>query len=258
METTEIKTNQMAITLDKSVEAVITNNALGFEKAYVIATAIDKLKSLLTPDYMKPIMSLQNQSNGFKTDELSGYGEQVVKKCLIDAVLIGVQPYGNHFNIIKGNTYITKEGFGYLLKNYKGLSYEIIPSLPRISKDGTSAAIVMKIKWSIEGKSFEREIDFAVKCNAHMGADGVIGKATRKARAWLYGNVTGTEMPEGDTEDVKIKITSIPINKEAERIELMIADCKSLNELEKLKVYINSDSLTEIYEMKFNDLSNPA
>src|SRR6187551_1080575 len=138
--------------LNESVGSVIQSDGLiGFEKAFLIARATGELKKLLTPEYMKPIMELQGNKLGFKTDKDSsgGYPEAVVKNCLIEAVLIGLQPYGNQFNIIAGNMYPTKEGFGYLLINFNGLSYEIIPSLPRIGSDKTSAAIVMKIKWSL-------------------------------------------------------------------------------------------------------------
>src|SRR6185295_14617871 len=103
------------------------------------------------------------------------YPEEVVKNCLIEAVLTGVQPFGNQFNIIAGNCYITKEGFGYLLANYSGLSYEIIPALPRINADKSSAAIVMKIKWTLNSIEKERELEIPVKMNSFMGTDAVIG-----------------------------------------------------------------------------------
>lgn len=194
---------QVAKQLNDSVSSVISeNNLIGFEKAYLIAKAAEKLQSLLTPEYMKPIMALQGNRLGFKTDKdkEKGYDEATVKNCLIEAVLTGVQPFGNQFNIIAGNCYITKEGFGYLLGNFKGLSYEIVPSLPRIDTTKGSAAVSMKIKWRLGTHEGERDIDFAIKVNNFMGADAVIGKATRKARAWLYSTITGVEIGDGDVE----------------------------------------------------------
>jgi len=172
----ETNQNQLEIAkkLNASVVAVIgSDKMMGFEKAYQIANAVKDLKTLLTPECMKPIMQLQGNRLGFKTDKdaANGYPEEAVKNCLIEAVLTGVQPFGNQFNIIAGNCYITKEGFGYLLNNMKGLVYEIIPSLPRINPDKTSAAIVVKIKWSIGGETKEREIDLPIKMNSFMGAD---------------------------------------------------------------------------------------
>ncbi|MFK5282891.1 hypothetical protein ACI3PL_25325, partial [Lacticaseibacillus paracasei] len=80
-------------------------------------------------------MALQGNRLGFKTDKdkSGGYPESVVKNCLIEAVLLGIQPTGNQFNIIAGNMYPTKEGCGYLLNNFKGLSYNLVCSLPRIN-----------------------------------------------------------------------------------------------------------------------------
>jgi hypothetical protein len=209
--------NEVIEKLNTSVSSVLSANGLiGFEKAYLIATAAGELKKLLTSDYMKPIMDLQGNRLGFKTDKDNGkgYDEAIVKNCLIEAVLMGVQPFGNQFNIIAGNSYITKEGFGYLLSKVPGLSYKIVPSLPRINQNNSGAAIVMKVKWTIDGVSSEEDLDIPVKMNQYMGTDAVIGKATRKARAWLYNTITGSETPEGDATDTDAKVVSSKINED--------------------------------------------
>jgi len=248
---------ELAKQLDSSVLSVIGQDTLsGFEKAFQIASATGKLKELLTPEYMKPIMDLQGNRLGFKTDKDSdkGYSEPVVKNCLIEAVLTGVQPFGNQFNIIAGNCYITKEGFGYLLKNFRGLSYDIVPSLPRINADSTSAAIVMKIKWTLNGVAKEQDLDIPIKMNKFMGTDAVIGKATRKARAWLFNTITGSEIADGDAGEIDSrasKATATEVNKEAERVTLMIADCKTVDELDNLYEQTPSD-LTEQLSELFN------
>lgn len=214
METTTKETGKLEIAkrLNENVLSVLTSEQLiGFEKAYLIADAVGKLKTLLTPEYMKPIMQLQGSRLGFKTDKdkEGGYPESVVRDCLIDAVLSGVQPFGNQFNIIAGNMYITKEGFGYLLNNMKGLSNEISFALPRIGSDKTSAAVVAKISWSFNGgEKKEREIDFPIKMNSYMGTDAVLGKATRKARAWLFNTINGTEFGDGDVTDSEAIVIS--------------------------------------------------
>lgn len=233
---TTIPNGEIAQKLNNSVLSVLSSDQLmGFEKAYLIANAAGELKKLLTPQYMKPIMDLQGNRLGFKTDKDiaqgggkgPGYPEEVVKNCLIEAVLMGVQPFGNQFNIIAGNSYITKEGFGFLLANYKGLYYEITPDLPRINGDKTSAAIDMNIEWTLEGVTKTKKIPFPIKMNAYMGTDAVIGKATRKARAWLYNTITGSEMPEGDTQDIDAKIISTEIKNPA------IEDLEMLFEMKK-------------------------
>lgn len=258
------ETKQMVIAkkLNNSVLKVLTSEKLlGFEKAYLIANAVQELKVVLTPEYMKPIMALQSNKLGFKTDKDSsgGYPEETVKNCLIEAVLMGVQPFGNQFNIIAGNSYITKEGFGYLLANLEGLSYEIIPQLPRIKDQ--SAAVMMKIKWTYGGVTKEREIDFPIKVNQFMGADAVIGKATRKARAWLFNTITGSEISDGDVMDVEGKVVSTTINNkktaeeaEAERIALMIQDAKTKEELESLREHVQPEQL-ELFNEKLKSFS---
>jgi len=174
---------------------------MGFEKAFLVSNAIAELKNLLTSEYMNPIMNLQGNKLGFKTDKDStgGYKEDVVKNCLIEAVLFGLQPTGNQFNIIAGNMYATKEGMGHLLSKISGLVYDIVPELPRI-KEG-SGAVVMNIEWTLNGHTRSKKIDIPVKVNNFMGTDAVLGKATRKARKWLYDTITGTEIPEGDISD---------------------------------------------------------
>ena len=200
------KFQTLSAELNTTVMSVINSEAVsGFEKAYTVATAIGKLNEALTPEYMKPILALQGNRLGFKTDKDKdgGYDAVTVKRCLIEAVLMGLQPYGNEFNIIAGNAYATKEGLGSVLKNFKGLSYEIIPGVPNMKASDGNAEVIMGIKWMLNEAKQEREIKFVIKVNAYMGADAVIGKATRKARKWLHDTISGFEIPEGDVADIK-------------------------------------------------------
>ena len=215
--------NEIVLKLNESIALGSEANKMqGFEKAFKLATASEQLKQLLTPDYMKPILALQGNKLGFKTDKDSekGYPVEIVKNCIIEAVLTGVQVVGNQFNIIAGNCYITKEGFGYILNNYPGLSYEIIPKLPRMSTDGKSAAITMQITWNLNnGVNKIREIEFPVKVNNYMGLDAIIGKATRKARAWLYNSLSGLEIADGDIQDLKAEVVSSQLTEKPEVIK---------------------------------------
>lgn len=235
METKLIVNTDIVQKLNENVFAVIgAENLVGFEKAYLIATAAGELKKLLSPEYMKPIMDLQGNKLGFKTDrdKDGGYPEATVKNCLIEAVLTGVQPFGNQFNIIAGNCYITKEGFGYLLAHYKGLYYEITPELPRINADKSSAAIIMNVEWVLSGITKTKKVEIPVKMNTAMGTDAVIGKATRKARAWLYNTITGSEISDGDIMDADSRVIATKINgTESEMI--LFEDIEVLLELKK-------------------------
>jgi hypothetical protein len=236
MQELQIRQNELAVKLNNSVAKVLTTKQiLGFEKANIIAEAIGELKVLLSNEYMKPIMALQGNRLGFKSDKdkEGGYPIETVKNCLIEAVLTGVQPFGNQFNIIAGNCYITKEGFGYLLANYTGLVYSIIPQLPRIKDQ--SGAVIMDIEWTLNGVKYNKSIDFAIKVNNFMGTDAVIGKATRKARAWLYNTISGCEVADGDANDNDARKTIIISTTES-------IDPNELHELFELKKDVLSDS----------------
>lgn len=214
---------KIANNLDQSVLAVIGSDGMqGFSRAYMVAAAADTIQKQLTDEYMKPIMALQGHKLGFKTDKDTnkdggkgpGYPIDVVRSCLIEAVLTGVEPTGNHFNIIASNCYLTKEGFGFLLKKIEGLTHELIFDLPRINPEKTSAAVKVKIRWKIgHGGWEEREMEFPIKMNAYMGTDAVIGKGTRKARAWLFNTLMNTEIADGDIMDV----SHVELNKKEEQ-----------------------------------------
>lgn len=240
--------------IDAKVLAVIGSPTLaGFEKAHLVAVAISEMKVMMTDQYMQPILSLQGTKLGFRTDKdkTGGYPVDVVRTCLIEAVLVGVQPVGNHFNIISGNMYLTKEGCGYLLNRYKkkmGLRCDIICSLPRISADKTSAAVDVTIKWTMPGQTPEpgqshangEVIPIPIKIDQYASVDSVIGKATRKARAWLLSTITGVELIDGEVEDAKATVISSTVREstadiEMRRIKLMISDCKTIEEVDLLQ-----------------------
>ena len=235
-------------------------NVNNFEKSYTMALAIKELSTLLSADYMKPIMFLQGNKLGFKTDKDKdgGYPEATVKNCLIEATLLGLESTGNHFNIIAGNMYATKEGLGHLLNKIKGLKWRVIPGIPQI-KDN-SALITMKIEWSMNGGKQEvQELPIPIKVNNFMGVDAVIGKATRKARHWLFNNLTGIEVGEGDVQDiVHVVVDSKPTqpniqDKETERLKSLISQCKTTTELEILLPEVG-DNLQSFYQEKYDEI----
>lgn len=254
-----INYTELAQKLDENVLSVIGSETIkGFEKAFMISSAIGRLKELITSEYMKPIMELQGNRLGFKTDKDKdgGYPEAVVKNCLIEAVLMGVQPAGNQFNIIAGNTYITKEGFGYLLKGVKGLKYDISFELPRINTDKSSAAIVAKIHWEMNNEKNDKSIELPIKMNAYMGTDAVIGKATRKARAWLFNTINGTEFGDGDITDhdatvVETKTIEIVSKEDLELLFEMkkpSMDAKEITEAERIIKYEEKNSYSKLHK----------
>jgi hypothetical protein len=273
MTTTQEKTADIAKKLNEQVALVQKNDFAGFERAYILADAIAQLNEILTPQYMKPIMALQGNKLGFKTDkdDDGGYPEAVVKRCLIEAVLTGLQPVGNQFNIISGNMYPTKEGCGYLLNNTEGLTdWKITPELPRmtIRDDGSgSAAIKMNIERTFKGESTTDQIDFPIKVNKRMGTDAVIGKATRKARAWLLNNINKklgkSEITDGDVQDVKFEVmgeekkTLTKEEIEEDRIIKLIQACGSLSKLHELEKHAATEKAKASFEARKQELLTP-
>jgi len=266
---TEIKTiteSQSLVSqeLNNQVLAVLSNKVEGFEKAFIMASALQTLDKLLTPEFMEPIMALQGSNLGFKVDKM--YSMQEVKDCLKDAVLLGLQPTGNEFNIIAKNMYPTRQGFGSLLKKINGLKYSISYSNPTFTTDKTSANCIATIKWELNGEKNVQEQEFAIKSNAYATADAILGKAERKARRWLFNTVEGTDIPDGDVTDIGfVDITQKKTHqetsksKEYDRVVKHIEhkDTISFAVLSKCKAAITESDhdLKEMYVRKVIDLA---
>jgi cell division septation protein DedD len=193
------KVQQMDVVYREFAMAM-ANDDNPFTNTFLTAQAIQTLEEAITPAMMKCIMRLQNSQLGFKTDNKSGYPEVVVKRCVIAAALRGVTPVGNQFNIISGNAYITKEGFGFLVKKIHGLTdFKISFSIPEMEKSG--AVVHFKSVWQMNGLKDSMEGDIPIRINSGMGADAVLGKAERKAKCRIYNRITGSELTDGDAGD---------------------------------------------------------
>lgn len=264
--------------LNSQILAVLSNNAQGFQKAFVMAQAISTLKEKLTPEYMQPIMQLQGTTLGFKTDKDlvknnntgkyekgPGYSMEIVRDCLIEMVLIGLQPTGNEFNIIAGNPYIAKNGATSLIKQQPGLTNVVItyPSCTQ-SPDKRTATVKTNIKWEYNNESREQNVDFPIKSDSYTTFDALIGKAERKAKVWLYNQINGTNFTDGDVYEIpheEIKPTPKPNadadNKRRERITNWIINSYSVEKLKECYPGITSadGDLLADYTKKWIELS---
>lgn len=209
-----MKENQLTISekIDGVVLSVIGNKALtGFQKAHTVSNAIVELEKLLDDNYMKPIMALQGTILGFKTDKV--YPVDVVRRCLIEAVLKGLQPSNNEFNIIAGNMYGAKNGLKRLLDEWPGLRYTIIHSIKSWSVEKGNASFDTTIKWEIAGRKHEEVVPLITKINNYSSTDAAIGKADRKAYAWLLSNISGETFISADVDDIPhVVVESKPNN----------------------------------------------
>lgn len=201
---TVVSENQMALAERLGEVAALAASTQGCENpfmaAFTQAGCIGLLREAFTPEVMAAFMNLQNTALGFRTDKVQGgYPENVVKEAVIEASLRGLLPVGNQFNIISARMYVTKEGFQYLLSKVPGLRYSINLGVP-VNKTG-GAIVKASIRWQLDGGekcSAEREIP--VRVNAGMGADAILGKATRKASAWLYNELTHAGIADGEAD----------------------------------------------------------
>jgi len=115
----------------------------------------------------------------------------------------------------------------------------------------------MKISYSLNGgQKKEKDIDIPVKMNAMMGTDAVIGKATRKARAWLYNTITGSEIADGDIADFdgKVQVVSSTISTKEKQAEQEIERVMShINKAQTLENLDDVDFIAAVYEHNLID-----
>jgi hypothetical protein len=206
----------------KSASEVFSGSS--FESAIQVAETITELRANLTPEIMARFMDLQNSSLGFRTDRdptqgKEAYGIPVVKECLIEATLRGVPPVGNCFNIISARTYITRQGFEFLLKKFPGFS-NFVPELgiPRIVANSqsqvTGAIVNAQASWQVNGVKSSLACEIPVKINAGMGSDAILGKAMRKLLARVHSQISGSvTLPEGEAGDEPEQITTTPMKR---------------------------------------------
>jgi hypothetical protein len=196
--------------IDTQVTQIFSNSQLqGFEKAVKLADGVNMLRELLSDDYMTNIMKLQGSKIGFRTDKDKkqdgskgdGYPVDIVKDCLIEATLIGLEPVGNHWNILAGNMYVTKEGAEYLL-NKEGVKHILRFGSPKIDQQQKVARLDVEVEWTHEGQKNKEIVPISTKWNAYTTEDAIQGKATRKARVWLYNRIHNTQISDGDITDV--------------------------------------------------------
>jgi len=195
-----------------AAKSIALSQVPAMKKAIVMAQAVRQLREYLTNDRMLAIMELQGTSLGFRTDRdrQNGYNMEVVRECALEAMIRGVMPVGNEFNIIAGRMYITREGFTRLVREYPGLSNLVTcPGIPKQMNGGGVVPFTAEFMLNGEKKTLARDIP--VKVNEGQGVDAMIGKATRKMLAYIYATITGsTSFPDGEIDDDPTSIASGP------------------------------------------------
>lgn len=203
-----------------------------FSQALTMARSIQSLREELTDPIMEEvIMPLMNTKLGFRTDKdpnrpvwnpqtrtkvaPEAYGLAVVRECSIEAFLRGLPSIGNCWNIISGQTYVTKEGFWFLLgKRIGGLTdFKISVGVPKMirpagdarnasDEEAKGAVVPCSASWKMNGTPDHIEREIPIRVNAMMGADAIMGKAERKILAAAYAQITGTTLGDADATEM--------------------------------------------------------
>lgn len=177
-----------------------------WHKAIAVAKAIREIKELMQGEVLQDVLYLQGSPLGFLTDKDrdGGYPPEVVRDVVIEATLRGLSVVGNEFNIIASRMYATKNGVTRLVRELPGLTdLKIVDGRPEPANNGQGAFVPMKATWLLNGKPDSLEVSIPVRVNSGMGADAILGKATRKILGRIHARITGSNQmidEEGDHE----------------------------------------------------------
>ena len=115
--------------------------------------------------------------------------------------------------------YVTKEGFTFLLRQLsqqgalRDMKFIYHPAeISESSTMGTSRSgeqyqkieregrVKVEVSCVYQGKAIHEELEFVIRVNKGMSQDAIIGKAERKAKAWLYNYITDQAISDGEAE----------------------------------------------------------
>ena len=184
--------DKLQITQDLAI-----NVANSFTAANVMLALRETMTDQVVERYFRP---LAGQKFGFRTDR-NNYPTEVLRSCIIDAILLGLAPTGNQFNIISGNCYPTKEGYTNLLKKI-GVDYKI-EILPNTSQDNSYAIMPCRVTYTYgTAKNEKWDKDIVIPKKGDENYDLLAGKANKRIKQALYEYLTGTDWGYSDDEIV--------------------------------------------------------
>lgn len=226
--TIEAAKEKFALACKEATTLEIVGNVAAAFNAVSIVTL---LREALTDEVMdKVFMPLMNTKIGFMTDRtgkpnkkgqtLPLYSRDVVRDCIIDAVIIGLLPTGNQFNILAERMYPTKEGYTALLKKL-GVRYVIEIGQDK-SQNPQYAELACKINYNHNGEKNSFTVNTTVAKNDYSSNDQIRGKAERKAKKALYEYITGSDFGDGDESSTQvIDAVAVEIREEANTGEVI-------------------------------------
>lgn len=168
---------------------------------FALMCAMDDMQAMLLQSqrFCELAAKMQNNPEYFKTDNTQGYPMQTVVSCMVQARMRGLKWRGNHFNILQGRFYLTKEGVDYALSQM-GIAHTVSfgtfkygPKIPgAIDRNGRQMADVntvdmpVTLYWEQDGRQCTKELVFNVRMNNGATVENIQGKCKARAFKWLY------------------------------------------------------------------------
>jgi hypothetical protein len=185
---------------------IADNFAAAFTAAQVVVLLDSALTDKVVADTFMPLMNIKA---GFLTDK-SGkpdkdgkiypvYSVDIVKSCLKDAIMAGLLPTGNQFNIIAGRMYPTKEGYSYLLKKIKCKYITTIGLDKNSNPNFAEIPCSVAYEWNGEKSSFS--MTAVIQKRASDSMSNLRGKAEKSIKHKLYEYLTGVEYGDADNTE---------------------------------------------------------
>ena len=228
--------DKLQITQDLAI-----NVANSFTAANVMLALRETMTDQVVERYFRP---LAGQKFGFRTDQ--NYPTETLRSCIIDAILLGLAPTGNQFNIIKGNCYPTKEGYTNLLKKI-GVDYKI-EILPNTSQDNSYAIMPCRVTYTYcTAKNVKWDKDIVIPKKGNENYDLLAGKANKRIKQALYEYLTGTDWGYSDDEIV-VEAANRPAQPQQPQPQAQVVEAEEV----EVEGVIQSDE--EVLNMMFKAL----
>ncbi len=194
----------------------IDSNYSEYEKSIAYGHYLTEIRKQIIGKPLDIIRSLMNTGIGFKTDrnpndpknKQAPYDDEIVKNCVVQAIMHGLRIHGNEFNILGGNFYATKEGLERIVNTNPLLEREIKEKIKQMkqSSDTGTWAITYEYEFKLkECAEVKGEVTFYIKGkmgNYEIPLDAIQGKAKRKLYKVIYNKMTqGFKLEDADDID---------------------------------------------------------
>lgn len=200
----------------------IDENWSHYEKSLAYGYYLTRIKEQISGKPLEIIKSLMNTGIGFKTDKPSKtdnslYSDEIIKNCVVQAIMHGLRIHGNEFNILGGNFYATKEGLDRIVHDNPLLEEKVREKVKGFRQDEKTSIWGISFEYSYKLKNESKvieEVTVYVKGkqgNYETAFDAVMGKAKRKLFKVIYNDMTqGFKLEDADdVDDIELeKISS--------------------------------------------------